>query len=112
MLAGGTVVGLTVLILSCALYKNWWPMMQLVPFFGLPFAVVLIGMDDEHTTNFSANAGYFLAGVFGVSLFAVPVVLLQLATITTASAVLCILGNLIIFGSVWAFGALVDDDGF
>ena len=72
--------------------------MQLVPFFALPFIWLLTTSENMEPANFQVNLAYFLSGITGVSLLAIPIVQAHLGAISDQALWLALLGNAVAFG--------------
>jgi hypothetical protein len=101
LLAFGFALGILLLILSCALYQNWYPMLTLIPF----FLSTLPSLSKE-------DIGYFFTSVFVVSGFGLVLVLNHALVISSSALGLalgaCVFFNLSILGFMYTFNK--DDD--
>lgn len=94
-----------------ALFNNWLPLFVVATFLMAPVPNAVCGkiagrsdyMDDE-ATSAALDFGRFLTGFLLLSGLAVPVMLAHVGSITTAAAIMSILGGALIYGSIIVYG--------
>ena len=76
-------VAVTLQLLGCALYDNWWPMLQYICLLLAPIPLLffspgaLTGGGGAHDGGGWEDVGKFLLGFTGVGILAVPSILLH-----------------------------------
>ncbi|GMT16836.1 hypothetical protein PFISCL1PPCAC_8133 [Pristionchus fissidentatus] len=115
-LAFAGVIGLTFLVLGCALpsYGSWWPMFTIVFYFLSPLPLTIARHYQEDMTGTSAciELALFLTTGIVISAFALPTVLAHAGAIAAGAAVFSNLASLTIFGTIAAWFYLhSEDDG-
>lgn len=113
--------GFLLIILSCALYGNWLPLIVVGIFLVAPIPNFLFSTygDSYDFMNDSSNTagkdfGHFLTGYFVISGLAIPIVFLHTHLITLEAAVMSMSGGLIVYLTIIIFGTFFhessDDD--
>ncbi|KAF1766236.1 hypothetical protein GCK72_006192 [Caenorhabditis remanei] len=113
-LAFAGVVGLTFLVLGCALpmYGTWSPMF-VIAFYILSPVPLLIArrfQEDMTGTNACIELALFITTGIVISAFALPVVLAHAGTIKHGACFLINTGSTIMFGTIIAYFYLHRDD--
>ncbi|XP_035904414.1 leptin receptor gene-related protein [Anopheles stephensi] len=103
MLAMLCSIGLTMIILACALpaYNLWWPMFVVVFYFlcPLPTKIAKRGMQSDGR---AANAMFATIGIV-MSSFALPIVLARAEVIQWGSCLLTLAGNVGVYATILAY---------
>ncbi|CAB52733.2 Vacuolar sorting protein Vps55 [Schizosaccharomyces pombe] len=96
-------VGFMLVILSCALFKNWYPLLIVIPFILAPLPNLLtkkystshdfLQEEDRNLLDF----GRFTFGATICTGFALPIVFVNVGLIGTAAATMSCVGGSIIF---------------
>lgn len=110
-LSGFLALGFLLVILSCALFHNYYPLFDILIFLLAPIPNTLFGAGNKyHTSDFmsdSSNTGqdlaHFLTGMLVTSGVALPVVLYHCQLIGHLSCIMCMTGGLIIYSSIVIF---------
>ncbi|KAL7310465.1 Vacuolar protein sorting-associated protein 55 [Mucor circinelloides] len=74
-------IGFLLVILSCALYYNWWPLLVVATYILAPLPNALCGRcsgEDDIMSDYNSgviDAGHFITGMFIVTGFCLPFVL-------------------------------------
>ncbi|KAI9598433.1 vacuolar protein sorting 55 [Syncephalis fuscata] len=108
--------GLLLIILSCALYQNWWPVLVAVTYCLAPLPNMLCtryGYSDDifvDTQMGFADAGYFLTSALVVSGLAMPMVLAHAGVIHTAAMIQSVVGGLLVYGTIVAYNHFFGQD--
>ncbi|CCF60052.1 hypothetical protein KAFR_0I02730 [Kazachstania africana CBS 2517] len=122
-LSGFLALGFLLVILSCALFHNYYPLFDILLFLVAPLPNSLFGSGSTaySTSDFmtdSTHAGqdfaHFLTGTFVTSGITLPLILYHCQYITSVSCAMSILGGLIIYSSIvifsWFFNSNWDGD--
>ncbi|KAI8806754.1 vacuolar protein sorting 55 [Cladochytrium replicatum] len=96
-------------ILSCALYSNWLPLLVVLTYIIAPFPNMICKrlagggdfMADENRGIL--ETGYFLTSFFVVSGFGLPLVLAHADKITVPAMVMSFLGGVMIYGTIMGY---------
>ncbi|XP_071724490.1 vacuolar protein sorting-associated protein 55 homolog [Rutidosis leptorrhynchoides] len=72
--------GIVLLILACALYDNWWPMLSVIMYVLLPMPLLFFAGSDgsslfSESDNRWVSAAKFLTGVSAIGSIAIPAIL-------------------------------------
>ncbi|CCD66135.1 Vacuolar protein sorting-associated protein 55 homolog [Caenorhabditis elegans] len=111
-LAFAGVVGLTFLVLGCALPRTWTPMF-VITFYVLSPVPLLIArrfQEDMTGTNACIELALFITTGIVISAFALPIVLAHAGTIANSACFLVNTGSVIMFGTIIAYFYLHRDD--
>nr|GLL48657.1 vacuolar protein sorting-associated protein 55 homolog [Ipomoea trifida] len=73
-------VGITLQILACALFNNWWPMLTAIMYVMLPMPLVFFAGSNTSSLYSTSENGWigatkFLTGASAVGSIAIPVIL-------------------------------------
>ncbi|KAI9253850.1 vacuolar protein sorting 55 [Phascolomyces articulosus] len=106
-------IGFLLVILSCALYYNWWPLLvgkvikkRLATYVLAPLPNALCsrcaGQDDLMSEYNSGvvDAGHFITGMFIVTGFCLPFVLAHAEVITIPAMIMSICGGILVYGTI------------
>jgi len=101
LVASGVSVGFLLLLLACALPRDWWPMITLLPYAMIPVPFLLCGQIDANLVDESGwkIVGDFITGVLAVSVFAIPAVMAHVNAIDWLGLLLATLANIVIFAT-------------
>ncbi|RKP05376.1 vacuolar protein sorting 55 [Thamnocephalis sphaerospora] len=108
--------GFLLIILSCALYQNWWPVLVAVTYGLAPLPNMLCarcGYSEDIFTDTQtgfADAGYFLTAVLVVTGLAMPVVLAHAGVIGAAAMAQSVTGGLLVYGTIVAYNHFFGQD--
>ncbi|XP_052102616.1 leptin receptor gene-related protein-like [Mytilus californianus] len=105
-MAFAAAVGVTFLVLGCALYDNWWPMFVLIFYFLSPLPTVISKrMSDSLDTASSAcvELAIFITTGIVISAIGLPVVLAHVNTIDWGACALVLAGNLVVFLTILGY---------
>ncbi|KZT26444.1 vacuolar protein sorting 55 [Neolentinus lepideus HHB14362 ss-1] len=109
-------VGFLLIILSCALWANWLPLLVALTFVLAPLPNALFGRfnaDDfsaEYEGSGAADVGRFLTSMVVVTGFALPIVLAHSEVIRPAACVMSIIGGGLVYGTILAYSAAFRQD--
>jgi hypothetical protein len=104
-------VGFLLIILSCALWQNWLPLLVALTFVlaPLPNALFVHCGSDELSSNYEGSApvdlGRFITSMFVVTGFALPIVLAHSNVIDTKACVMSITGGGLVYATILAYSA-------
>ncbi|KAI9483226.1 MAG: vacuolar protein sorting 55 [Benjaminiella poitrasii] len=103
-------IGFLLVILSCALYYNWWPLLVVATYILAPLPNALCarcaGEDDVMSGYYNSgiiDAGHFITGIFIVTGFCLPFVLAHAEVITVPAMIMSIAGGLLVYGTIIAY---------
>lgn len=110
-LSGFLSMGFLLVILSCALFNNYYPLFDILIFLLAPLPNTLFSRRSYGSSDFmsdsSMNNGndfaHFLTGMLVTSGFALPLVFYHCQLITPESCVMSMLGGSIIYFSIVVF---------
>jgi len=94
-------IGMTLVILACALPKSnsWWPFIVVVCYLLAPLPTMLVKRYNEYSGSGNANmdlAVFITMGIV-VSSFGLPIIMARVNTITMLACVLTLFGNIVVF---------------
>ncbi|CAL1704448.1 unnamed protein product [Somion occarium] len=104
-------VGFLMIILSCALYSNWLPLLVALTFVlaPLPNAVFAHCGGDDFSTDYEGSGpvdlGRFITAIIVVTGFALPLVLAHSEIIRPAACAMSIIGGALVYGTILAYTA-------
>ncbi|KIP09571.1 hypothetical protein PHLGIDRAFT_22803 [Phlebiopsis gigantea 11061_1 CR5-6] len=104
-------VGFLMIILSCALWSNWLPLLVALIFVlaPLPNAVFAHCGGDDFTTDYEGSGpvdlGRFLTATVVVTGFALPLVLAHSEVIRPGACAMSIIGGGLVYGTIIAYSA-------
>lgn len=112
-LSGFLALGFLLVILSCALFRNFYPLFDIALFLLAPIPNLLIrkgnsfggGSDFMSDSNSSANHDFahFMTGLFVTSGVLLPVIFQHCQIISPESSAMSVLGGSIIYISIVVF---------
>ncbi|KAK0483679.1 vacuolar protein sorting 55 [Armillaria novae-zelandiae] len=109
-------VGFLLIILSCALWHNWLPLLVALTFVLAPLPNAVFshcGSDDfSHLEGGGGpiDLGRFITSLVVVTGFALPVVLAHSDIITKSACVMSIIGGGLVYGTILAYSAAFKQD--
>ncbi|ORY98351.1 vacuolar protein sorting 55 [Absidia repens] len=112
-------IGFLLVILSCALYYNWWPLLVVATYILAPIPNALCARcagEYDVMSDYNSgvvDAGHFITGIFIVTGFCLPFVLAHAEVITVPAMVMSICGGVLVYGTIIAythFFSQQDDD--
>ncbi|TPX65489.1 hypothetical protein SpCBS45565_g05137 [Spizellomyces sp. 'palustris'] len=105
--------GILLVILSCALYENWLPLLVVLTYVLAPIPNMMCqriaqggGRDiwaDSSDHRGILEAGYFITAFFVVSGFGLPVVLAHANKIAFEAMILSFTGGLLVYGTILGY---------
>ncbi|KAK7054866.1 Vacuolar protein sorting-associated protein 55 [Paramarasmius palmivorus] len=104
-------VGFLLIILSCALWSNWLPLLVALTFVLAPLPNALFahcGSDDfsgSYESSGPIDIGRFLTSTVVITGFALPIVLAHSGVIETTASVMSIIGGGLVYGTILAYSA-------
>ncbi|KAF5315602.1 hypothetical protein D9611_004711 [Ephemerocybe angulata] len=105
-------VGFLLIILSCALWQNWLPLLVALTFVlaPLPNAVFAHCGSDEFGSSYDSSSpavdfGRFLTAIIVVTGFALPIILAHSDVINSKAAIMSIAGGGLVYGTILAYSA-------
>ncbi|KAI6184249.1 hypothetical protein M3Y97_00575800 [Aphelenchoides bicaudatus] len=107
LLSFASVIGLTLLVLGCALpaFGSWWPLFVLGFYIVSPlplfFARNCYGADPSNGPNPCIELAYFLTTGIVLSAFGLPFVLAHAGAISYLSLFFVFLANGVLFAAIW-----------
>ena len=114
LLAFAGVIGLTLLVLGCALpmFGNWSPMFVIIFYVcsPLPLLIARHFQEDMSGTNACIELALFLTTGIVVSAFALPTVLAHAGTIKPMASILTNAGSAVMFLDILAYFYLHRED--
>ncbi|RCH96623.1 Vacuolar protein sorting-associated protein 55, partial [Rhizopus stolonifer] len=102
-------IGFLLVILSCALYYNWWPLLVVATYILAPLPNALCGRcagEDDLMSDYNSgiiDAGHFITGMFIVTGFCLPFVLAHAEVITVPAMMMSISGGVLVYGTIIAY---------
>lgn len=104
-------VGFLLIILSCALFANWLPLLVALTFVLAPLPNALFSHchSDDFSSEDSSGAidlGRFITSVVVVTGFALPIVLAHSGVIHGTACVMSIVGGGLVYGTILAYTAV------
>ncbi|KAI0124332.1 vacuolar protein sorting 55 [Xylariales sp. AK1849] len=108
-------VGFLLVILSCALWKVYYPLLVVATFVLAPLPNWICSRcanpdDFESSSNAVLDLGRFCTGFLVVMGIALPVVLAHSALINAAAMAMSIIGGLLIYGTIVSFGMFFQEE--
>ncbi|CAD5112301.1 DgyrCDS1529 [Dimorphilus gyrociliatus] len=115
-LAFAAALGITLLVLGCALppYRTWWPMFSLIFYLLSPVPLLIARRytDVLESSNALLETCYFLTTGIVISAFGLPIVLAKNHVIKAGAAALVSSGNVVIFLTILAYFKVFTTDDF
>ena len=109
-------VGFLLVILSCALWHDYHPLLVVATYVIAPipnWVCSRIANPDDFVESGGAavlDLGRFLTGFFVVMGIALPVVLAHSSIISTGAMAMSVIGGLLIYGTIISFGMFFQED--
>ncbi|KAH9063297.1 vacuolar protein sorting 55 protein [Lactarius vividus] len=110
-------VGFLMIILSCALWSNWLPLLVALTFVLAPLPNALFshcGADDFSTDYGEGSSpidlGRFITAFVVVTGFSLPLVLAHSEIITSGASVMSLIGGGLVYGTILAYTAAFKQD--
>ncbi|KAG1831741.1 vacuolar protein sorting 55 superfamily protein [Suillus fuscotomentosus] len=109
-------VGFLLIILSCALWVNWLPLLVALTFVLAPLPNALFahcGGDEFSSSDNATGAvdlGRFLTSIIVVTGFALPVVLTHSEVLKPGACAMSIIGGGLVYGTILAYSAAFRQD--
>ncbi|PSS00832.1 vacuolar protein sorting 55 [Coniella lustricola] len=108
-------VGFLLVILSCALWNQYYPLLVVATYVIAPLPNWICSRcsnpDDFDSSGTAVlDLGRFCTGFFVLMGIALPVVLAHSALITTGAMVMSIAGGLLIYGTIISFGMFFQEE--
>ncbi|KZP19463.1 vacuolar protein sorting 55 [Athelia psychrophila] len=110
-------VGFLLIILSCALWANWLPLLVALTFVLAPLPNALFSQcgGDEFSASYEEGSntmdlGRFITSIVVVTGFALPIVLTHSEVIHPGACVMSILGGGLVYGTILAYSAAFSQD--
>jgi hypothetical protein len=109
-------VGFLLIILSCALWSNWLPLLVALTFILAPLPNALFSHcgSDEFTSHYEGSGpvdlGRFITSLVVVTGFALPIVLAHSDIIDTRACIMSIGGGGLVYGTILAYTAAFSQD--
>jgi len=110
-------VGFLMIILSCALYSNWLPLLVALTFVLAPLPNALFshcGADDFSTDygegSSPVDLGRFITAFIVVTGFSLPLVLAHSEIIKSGASVMSLIGGGLVYGTILAYTAAFRQD--
>ncbi|KAG8813730.1 Vacuolar protein sorting-associated protein 55 [Serendipita sp. 399] len=105
-------VGFLLIILSCALWSNWLPLLVALIFVLAPLPNTLFahcGSDEfgnDYESTPAVDLGRFITSIVVVSGFALPLILQHAEVIKPAASYMSIVGGALVYGTILAYTAV------
>ncbi|KDQ18439.1 hypothetical protein BOTBODRAFT_52460 [Botryobasidium botryosum FD-172 SS1] len=109
-------IGFLLIILSCALWQNWLPLIVALTFVLAPLPNAIFshcGNSDDFgssDTNPAADFGRFLTSCVVITGFALPLVLAHAEVIHPTASAMSIVGGGLVYGTILAYSAVFKTD--
>eukprot|EP00835_Amoeboradix_gromovi_P000738 NODE_27_length_33950_cov_0.349739.p17 type:complete len:120 gc:universal NODE_27_length_33950_cov_0.349739:16628-16987(+) len=101
----GLATGTLLVVLSCAIYENWIPLLSVLFFLMAPLCQCF-NRDDLSGNN---QIVQFLSSVFVCSGVFLPIVLFNNSILTIGATAMVIVGGSIVYGSIMLYGFMFND---
>ncbi|KZV78366.1 vacuolar protein sorting 55 [Exidia glandulosa HHB12029] len=109
-------VGFLLIILSCALWANWLPLIVALLFVLAPLPNALFahcGHDDlssDYEGNPAVDLGRFITAFIVVTGFALPIVLAHSEVIKPTASLMSVVGGGLVYGTIMAYSQVFKQD--
>ncbi|ODQ77809.1 hypothetical protein BABINDRAFT_9796 [Babjeviella inositovora NRRL Y-12698] len=117
LLSGTLAAGFLLIILSCAIYSNWKPLIDVAIFLIAPLPNAMCGSGNSYddllsggNANSLAEFGQYVTGFLVVSGLALPLVLYHSHLIEFYAMLMSTAGGLIIYASIITFGMFFQEE--
>ncbi|KAF9464725.1 vacuolar protein sorting 55 [Collybia nuda] len=102
-------VGFLLIILSCALWQNWLPLLVALTFVLAPLPNALFSHCGSDDLNYEGSGpidlGRFITSIIVVSGVALPIILAHSEVINPKACVMSIVGGGLVYGTILAYSA-------
>ncbi|CCC67383.1 hypothetical protein NCAS_0A08250 [Naumovozyma castellii] len=120
-LSGFLALGFLLVILSCALFHNYYPLYDILVFILAPVPNAIFGGRSYGSSDFMSDSsnngkdlGHFFTGMFVTSGILMPVIFYHCQLIGSVSCAMSMIGGLIIYSSIvifsWFFHSSWDNE--
>ncbi|QRW27623.1 vacuolar protein sorting 55 superfamily protein [Rhizoctonia solani] len=110
LLAFVLAVGFLLIILSCALWNNWLPLLRYYSSCPLPNAIFSHCGSEDFTdydgNNAAVDIGRFLTSIIVITAFALPLVLAHADVIKPTACGMAIVGGALVYGTILSYTAV------
>ncbi|KAK2071701.1 hypothetical protein P8C59_006105 [Phyllachora maydis] len=108
-------VGFLLVILSCALWKAYYPLLVVATYVLAPLPNWICSRcsnPDDFSESSAAvlDLGRFVTGFLVVMGIALPVVLTHAGIIEVPATIMCVLGGLLIYGTIMSFALFFQEE--
>jgi len=111
-------VGFLMIILSCALWSNWLPLLVALTFVVAPLPNALFshcGAEDFSTADYGEGSGpidlgRFITAFIVVTGFSLPLVLAHSEIIKPGASIMSLIGGGLVYGTIMAYAAAFRQD--
>jgi len=110
-------IGFLLVILSCALFNRYYPLLVVATYVLAPIPNWVCGRcanPDDFASEGGGNAiidfGKFVTGFLVTMGIALPIILAHSEIITVGATVMCIIGGLLIYGTIISFGMFFQEE--
>ncbi|KAI9176142.1 Vacuolar protein sorting-associated protein 55 [Blastocladiella emersonii ATCC 22665] len=110
-LATALATGFLLVVLACALYSNWLPLLIVFTYILAPLPNMICtrctGADDVFSDQSSSgwrDAGFFLTSFLVVSGFGLPLALTRSGIIDPTAGIMSVTGGVLVYGTIVAYG--------
>jgi len=109
-------LGFLLIILSCALWQNWLPLLVALTFVLAPLPNALFshcGSDDlsfRDEGSAPVDIGRFITSTFVITGFALPIVLAHSDIIDSRACAMSIAGGGLVYGTIMAYAAVFNQE--
>ncbi|ESO92333.1 hypothetical protein LOTGIDRAFT_120896, partial [Lottia gigantea] len=115
-LAFAAAIGITFLVLGCALpqFNNWWPLFVLFFYFLAPIPTVVsrrLSSFDSASSALVELCIFITTGIV-ISSIGLPIVLAHVGTIQWGACGLVLAGNVVVFVTIMGYFAVFANDDF
>ncbi|KAJ3358938.1 Vacuolar protein sorting-associated protein 55 [Allomyces javanicus] len=118
-LAFALATGFLLVVLSCALYQNWLPLVVVLTYIIAPLPNMIcmrctsaedIFYSDSGVSGWR-DAGYFLTAFLVVTGFALPLALTRSEVIVPAAGIMSVCGGVLVYGTIVTYAHFFSTSG-